>query len=212
MNPLGKTVRLGVLPGCMVCKQPPLEGAVARVPGSDAKFRSLYEENYADVRDYCLRRLSTEDANDAAAEIFAIALAKQDRVPDGHSGRLWLFGVARKVVSHQHRSRSQARRLRSKLELTTERATDERTPEAVVVRRSQDEAVMTALNELKPDDRELIRLKMWEELTHAEIGEVFGISAHAVDMRVQRVGKKLARSLRQESNIRPQPIAEGGEL
>ena len=71
---------------------------------------------------------------------------------------------------------------------------------------------MAALNKLRPDDRELIRLKMWEELTHAEIGEVFGISAHAVDMRVQRVGKKLARSLRRESNIRPQPIAEGGEL
>ncbi len=182
-----------------------------RVPGSDAKFRSLYEENYADVRDYCLRRLSVENANDAAAEIFTIALGKLDRVPDGESGRLWLFGVARKVVSHQHRSRSQARRLRSKLEHTVELRPDER-PETVVVRRSQDEAVMDALNRLKPDDRELIRLKMWEELTHAEIGEVFGISAHAVDMRANRVGKRLARSLRHQPAIRPQPITGGGEL
>ena len=185
---------------------------VERVPSSDAKFRSLYEENYADVRDYCLRRVGTEDGNDAAAEIFIIAWHKLDRVPEGKRGRLWLFGVARNIVAHQHRTRFKAKRLQNKLERTTVRPTDERTTEAVVVRRSQDEAVMAALDGLKPDDRELIRLKMWEELTHAEIGEVFGISAHAVDMRVQRVGKKLARSLQQQPAIRPQPITKGGEL
>jgi RNA polymerase sigma-70 factor (ECF subfamily) len=185
---------------------------VKRVPSSDVRFRSLYEKNYADVRAFCLRRLATDEANDAAAEIFIIAWRKLAKVPEGKAGRLWLYGVARNVVAHQHRSRSQAKRLQSKLQQTAERLPYEPVTETVVVRRSQDEAVLTALDRLKSDERELVRLKMWEELTHAEIGEVFGISAHAVDMRVQRVGKKLAKLLELKRIVRPHPITKAGEL
>ena len=182
------------------------------VPSSDARFRELYEEHYADIRSFCLRRLPVDAANDAAAEIFIVAWRKLDKVPDGSRARLWLFGVARNVVAHQHRSRSQVKRLRTKLAQTADRHVDVAPAESVVVRRSEDQAVLDALNRMKPDDRELIRLKIWEELSHAEIGEVFGISAHAVDMRLQRAGKKLARSLSTSKFVRPQAIPEGGEL
>ena len=182
------------------------------VPSSDARFRTLYEEHYADIRSYCLRRLPVEAANDAAAEIFIVAWRKLKKVPEGASARLWLFGVARNVVAHQHRSRAQVSRLRSKLEHSADRNVEMAPAEAAVVRRSEDQAVLAALNKLKPRDRELIRLKMWEELSHAEIGEVFGISAHAVDMRLQRAGKRLARLLSATPGVRPQSIPEGGEL
>lgn len=181
------------------------------VPSSDTRFRKLYEEHYADIRSYCLRRLPIDAANDAATEIFIVAWRKLDKVPAGESARPWLFGVARNVIAHQHRSRAQLNRLRSKLEQTADPSLLESAPETVVVRRSEDQAVIDALNRMKPDDRELIRLKMWEELSHAEIGEVFGISAHAVDMRLKRAGKKLARHL-SANFVRPQAIPEGGEL
>jgi RNA polymerase sigma-70 factor (ECF subfamily) len=185
---------------------------VGNVPSSDTRFRRIYEEHYADIRSYCLRRLSVEEANDAAAEIFIVAWRKIDKVPRGAEARLWLFAVARNIVAHQHRSRSQTHRLRSKLERTAVRSRAGSPAEDVVVRRSQDQAVIEALDLLKPDERELVRLKMWEELNHAEIGEVFGISAHAVDMRMQRVGKRLARLLSATKGVRPQAIPEGGEL
>ncbi|NNC93320.1 MAG: RNA polymerase sigma factor [Acidimicrobiia bacterium] len=184
---------------------------VGTVPSSDARFRTLYEEHYADIRSYCLRRLPVDAANDAAAEIFIVAWRKLDDVPEGATARLWLFGVARNVVAHQHRSRSQVKRLRSKLEQTADRQVAA-PAESVVVRRSEDQAVLDVLGRMKPDERELIRLKMWEELSHAEIGEVFDISAHAVDMRLQRAGKKLARLLSATKGVRPQAIPEGGEL
>lgn len=185
---------------------------MGNVPSSDARFRRMYEEHYADIRSYCLRRLSVEAANDAAAEIFIVAWRKIDEVPQGAEARLWLFAVARNTVAHQYRSRSQTSRLRSKLEQTAVRSPAGASAEDVVVRRSQDRAVLEALGRMKPDDQELVRLKMWEELSHAEIGEVFGISAHAVDMRMQRVGKRLARLLSATKGVRPQAIPEGGEL
>jgi len=185
---------------------------VGTAPSSDARFRKLYEEHYADIRSYCLRRLPVDAANEAAAEVFIVAWRKLDKVPGGTPARMWLFAVARNVVGHQHRSRSQMKRLRSKLQQTADRHADVAPAESVVIRRSQDRAVLDALARMKPDDRDLIRLKMWEELSHAEIGQVFGISAHAVDMRLQRAGKKLARLLSATKVVRPQTIPEGGEL
>ena len=182
------------------------------VPSSDERFRTLYEEHYADIRSYCLRRLPVDAANDAAAEIFIVAWRKLKKVPEGAAARLWLFGVARNVVAHQHRSRAQVRRLRSKLKESADRTVDIAPAESTVVRRSEDQVVLAALDKLKPPDQELIRLKMWEELSHAEIGDVLGISAHAVDMRLQRAGKKLARVLSATPGVRPQTIPEGGEL
>ena len=68
-------------------------------------------------------------------------------------------------------------------------------PEAVVVRREEDQEVLDALSRLRPTDRELLRLAVWEELPHAAIGEILGCSAHAVDQRLYRATRRLAREL-----------------
>lgn len=83
------------------------------------------------------------------------------------------------------------------------------------MRRSQDAALMKAISSLKPDDQELVRLKAWEELPHADIGEVLRISAHAVDMRLNRALKKVGKAMRADPRSKmsgPRPVEEGGEL
>ena len=89
---------------------------MGKVPSSDARFRKLYEEHYADIRSYCLRRLPADAAADAAAETFTIAWRKLEKVPAGPEARLWLYTVARNVVANRHRSKMRATRLRSKVE------------------------------------------------------------------------------------------------
>ncbi len=181
------------------------------VPSSDARFRKLYEEHYADIRSYCLRRLSGAAAADAAAEIFAVAWRRLDKIPAGKEARLWLFTVARNVVANQRRSAAQARRLRSKVEQNAEPTPNGSSVESVVVRHAEYQAALDAIGRLKPIDQELLRLRVWEDLSHAEIGEVLGISAHAVDMRFHRAVKKLARLLTPRTSVRPHPIGGGGE-
>lgn len=181
------------------------------VPSSDTRFRKLYEEHYADIRSYCLRRLPADTAADAASEIFTVAWRKLEKVPMGSEARLWLFTVARNVVANRHRSKVRAVRLRSRVEQEAEPMSVGSSVESVVVRHSEYQAALDAMDRLKPVDQELLRLKVWEELTHAEIGEVLGISAHAVDMRFQRATRKLARLLTTKTSVRPHPIGEGGE-
>ena len=83
--------------------------------------------------------------------------------------------------------------------------------ESVVVRHSEYQAALDAMGRLKAVDQELLRLKVWEELSHAEIGEVLGVSAHAVDMRFRRATRKLARLIATRTGVRPHPIGQGGE-
>lgn len=180
------------------------------VPSSDARFRTLYEEHYADIRSYCLRRLPADAAADAAAEIFTIAWRKLDKVPKVPEARLWLYTVARNVVANQRRSSVQARRLRSRVEQNLAPAEVESSVESVVVRNAEYQAALDAIGRLKPVDQELLRLRVWEDLSHAEIGEVLGLSAHAVEMRFHRATKKLGKVLA-SNQVRPRPIGQGGE-
>ena len=174
----------------------------------------MYEENYDAMRDYCLRRLPTDDANDALADTFMVAWRRLDDVPTGEQARLWLFGVARRVVSTMQRGTRRRSRLTAKSMAQADTGAVTIDTETVVVRRSEDARLLKAIGTLRPADQELVRLKAWEELSHADIGEILGISSHAVDMRLNRALKKVGKIMRPAKRMMldsPRPVEEGGE-
>lgn len=88
------------------------------------------------VMAYLLRRADRETAIDVAAETFLVAWRRIDDIPEGDQARLWLYGVARRVLANQRRSRG---RFRSMTERVAGAGADPvPTPETVVVRRAED--------------------------------------------------------------------------
>ena len=55
--------------------------------------------------------------------------------------------------------------------------------------------IRLALELLAPDDRDVLRMREWEELTFEEIGARLGINADAARMRYQRALPRLARKV-----------------
>lgn len=162
-------------------------------PSSDSVFRRIYDDHYAAVLAYCLRRAAVEDAKDATADVFLVAWRRLDQVPGGDRTLAWLYGTARKTLANQRRGRSRLLRLVTRLRFNPPpRAV---TPETAVVRRDQDEAVIAALARLQPKDREVIQLTMWEELPQAAIGELLDCSDRAVTMRLHRALRRLEHEL-----------------
>jgi RNA polymerase sigma-70 factor (ECF subfamily) len=159
---------------------------------AEAAFRTLYESHYDDVLAYCRRRTGTSDAHDATSEVFLIAWRKLDDLPEPEKVRSWLFGVAYRVLGHQWRSRSRYGRLQRRVAGTGHRT--EPGPEAVVLRNAEDRRVLNALARLRPTDQEILRLAGWEEMPHAHIAEVLGISVAAVHQRFHRAKARLARA------------------
>jgi RNA polymerase sigma factor (sigma-70 family) len=151
------------------------------------RFEACFERNYPDIARFCARRSATpEDAEDAATEVFATAWRRLKDVPPEPDDRLWLFGVARRVLANAERSRLRRMRLVQQL-----RASPAPPPHATPdVRRLAD-----ALAALSPGARELLLLTGWEELTPAQIATVIGRPAPVVSRRLHRARKRLAAQL-----------------
>ncbi|GAA3244820.1 RNA polymerase sigma factor [Nonomuraea helvata] len=154
------------------------------------RFEVIYVANYADILAYVRRRTDIhEDAADALAETFATAWRRLDDIPEGRDARLWLFGVARRVLANGRRAESR----RSEL---VERLGRQLAGWAEHAEAGQGLAgVQEAFARLSADDREILALAGWEGLSSDEIATVLGCSRANARLRLHRARKRLARHL-----------------
>ncbi len=161
---------------------------------TDRRFRAIYDEHFRAVLAYCLRRIPADDAYDAANEVFATAWRRIGDVPTGDATLPWLYVVARRVVYRRRRSLRRFRNLTERI--ATSRQEGPAQPETIVVRRFEYDAVLEAAARLSRADREVLALAAWEGLSHKEIADVLGCSVPAVDQRLARAKRRLARQCR----------------
>jgi RNA polymerase sigma factor (sigma-70 family) len=165
-------------------------------------FRALYDRHYDAILAYFLRRSGRAVAQDLTAEVFMVAWRRIEDVPLGDDASLWLYRVASNVAAHQRRSAARGARLETRLRSVGGVEHDEE-PELQVVRSAEYARVIAAASRLRPVDQEILRLAAWEELPHRQIASLLGISVGAVDQRLHRAKKRLAR----EFGKRRRPIA-----
>lgn len=162
-----------------------------RVTESKAdRFEACFRRNYGAVARFCARRSATpQDAEDATTEVFATAWRRMDVVPQEPDDRLWLFGVARRVLDNQ--ARGDRRRAQLAARLKTMAAPASSAPDAY-----DDARILAqALKALSDADRELLLLTGWEELTPAQIAVVLGRPAPLVSRRLHRARNRFAEQL-----------------
>jgi len=157
--------------------------------GNTEGFDPLFQAHYQAIYRYCVRRLGPSEAEDATADVFAVAWRRLDELPPGAAGRAWLFGVAHRVVGNRYRSRRRQLTLSARLgAMTTDRTRQEAlepAPDPGV------ELLLVALDGLSATDRELLRLSSWDDLSRDEIASVLGIKQNAVDQRLYRARSRL---------------------
>lgn len=166
------------------------QGPVSR-EAAEAHFERLYSQHGRVVLAYAVRRTSdVQDAADVLAETFLVAWRRLEEVPPGEETRLWLYGVARRVLANQQRSERRRERLAERLRHELPDAlTAAPTPTA------EAGDIRTALAGLGTEDREILRLSGWEELAPNEIAAVLGISQIAARSRLHRARRRLRSAL-----------------
>ena len=182
------------------------ESAEMAKPPVDRELGRLYELHYPEVLAYCVRRIGRNDADDAVAEVFAVAWRRHNEI-EWETARPWLFGVARGVLANLRRSAHRRDRLVGKVAGLAPRLADP--PDLQVVRRYEDEEVITALRRLKERDQEVLMLTAWEELTAPQIAVALGISVSAAEQRIHRAKRRLAKLLKPATPDRSHPEAGG---
>jgi RNA polymerase sigma-70 factor, ECF subfamily len=148
----------------------------------------LFTAYAADVFAFALRRSSAATAEDVVSETFLVAWRRLDSVPE--TPKPWLLAVARRVLANQRRSSDRQSAVRSRLG-----ASDPETWPRVDVERSGDAAVLDALAELAPGDRDAITLIVWDGLSAEEAAIVLGCSRPTFYVRLHRAKKRLAAAL-----------------
>ncbi len=159
---------------------------------AERRFARLYDATNAEILAYALRRASSpEDAADVVAETFLVAWRRLGEVPDGATARLWLYGVARRVLANQRRGEMRRERLAEEMRAELRRRLDDLRHDQGAERA----ATMDALARLEEKDREVILLAGWEELEPREIAVVLGISAISARSRLHRARRRLRATL-----------------
>jgi RNA polymerase sigma-70 factor (ECF subfamily) len=78
---------------------------------SEGQFRAVYDAHAADLLRFLVRRVEQpEDAADLLSEVFLVWWKRQPDVPSDEA-RLWLYGVARKVLANYGRGNRRRYRL-----------------------------------------------------------------------------------------------------
>ena len=167
--------------------------AMRRDKTVDGRFDSLYRAHHAEVLAYFVRRIPPADAEDAAAEVFAVAWRRLDQIPEGDRAIRWLFGVAHNVLTNHRRSWRRALQLNRRLSGLGQ--PEPETPESQIVRSAEDRLLLDALGQLRWSDQEILRLATWEKLSHEAIGELLGLAEAAVSQRISRARKRLIKVL-----------------
>jgi RNA polymerase sigma factor (sigma-70 family) len=161
------------------------------VPTDEVRFRELFQSHFRELLGYALRRSgSPEDAADVVAETMLVAWRRFDQVPSDDTARLWLYGVARRVLANHRRGQVRrdhlAGRLRAELENVTADHADEVEANTVILQ---------AMKGLSDDDRELIMLTTWEHLDPQQAAVVLGVPARTVRTRLHRARTRLRKHL-----------------
>lgn len=164
--------------------------AVGQKSEPGRRFDDLFSSHYSAIHRYCARRLGVADAEDATADVFAVAWRRLDEMPPGAASKAWLFGVAYHVVGNQYRSRRRRANLTARLShsgaaaVSNSGVDNESDPDLHLLAH--------ALNVLSPRDGEILKLSVWDGLTRTEIASVLGIKENAVDQRLHRARHRLA--------------------
>ena len=175
----------------------------ATEPGA---FAVLYRRHAEDLLRYFARRtLDPEAAAELTAETFAQAFASRTSYRDtGANGVAWIYGVARHQLGRFFRSGRVDRDARRRLGMPERElppADYERIEDLVDFAPIRD-AIEDALETLREDQREALRLRVIEELPYTEVARRLACSEENARQRVSRGLRRLALML-QERGLQP---------
>ena len=151
-----------------------------------ADFEVAFREHFAPVYRFIARRVGTDLAEDLAAEAFATAYrrrASYDR--DRGSLRSWPFGIAANLVREHWRDEQRLLELDARLASGGTRSFDD-DADSRVVAAALAPRIAGALAALNREQRDVLLLHAWADLSHEEISAALGIANGTARSRLSR--------------------------
>jgi RNA polymerase sigma factor (sigma-70 family) len=170
---------------------------IARSRADGQAFSTIVDRHFVAIHRYLARRIGSDRADDLAAQAFAIAFRRRgDFDKSAESARPWLFGIATNVLRNDLRSERRMLAAVARIDRTAgEDLADE-------VERSLARAdaacelarIAGAIAALDSDQRDVLLLHAWGELSQSEIAAALGVPVGTVYSRLSRARASLQRA------------------
>ena len=163
----------------------------------------LYDRHARALHQYLAVRVGTQVADDLVSEVFLTAWERRaDFDPARAGAKAWLYGIATNML--RHHVRSEGRRMRALARNHGRRETgdglDDRIA-AVIDAEVLVGDIAETLAGLRPEERDVLLLVAWGDLTPAEVSAVTGTPVPTVRTRLFRARAKLrSRIAKQEGD------------
>lgn len=191
--PAGDLAGSGPVSGGSCLSDADVVRASIRDPG---RFGELFDRYGDDILRYAGARLGRELAEDVTAETFLAAFRARSRYDLSRgTARPWLYGIAiRQIGKHSRAERRYRQALsRAQVDMVTadfgDRVADRVTAQQLRPRLSQ------VLSGLSRQDRELLLLAAWTDLSYEESAQALGVSVSAVKSRLHRIRVRTRQAL-----------------
>ena len=153
-------------------------------------FEALFEDHFDAIYGYLARRVGPDLARDLAAETFARAYAGRKRF-DPHRGgpRAWLFGVAHNLLRRHYRDEERRLQAFARVEVPRYEAAP------------HEPLLAEALSVLSREERDVLLLFAWADLSYEQIAEALAIPIGTVRSRLSRARTLMRNELAKEGAV-----------
>ncbi len=166
-------------------------------------FGLLYERYVERIYNYIYFRVGgAGDAEDLTAKVFFKALRNIGGYR--HMGlpfSAWLYRIAHNLVANYHRDRFKIQEI-SIENLIVEDTNRSSAPEHMMETKQENDFLMSLVNDLSSQKRELIILKYVQKLSNEEIGQIFGKTEGAIKSLYHRTLVELKERAKQNKDAR----------
>lgn len=176
---------------------------------SPARFEEIFNRHAANVHRYLRRRLDERLAEELTSETFTQAFRVRRRFDASQgSAAPWLYGIAVNLVKMHLRTEQRRERAYRLLREPGSQPPSTGESDDRLDARALWPTLTAALARLSADQREVLLLHAWSDLSHAEIAAVLAIPTEVVRKRLHRARTRVARELeRYDAEIVGRPVA-----
>ncbi len=168
------------------------EKLVLAQKGDRHAFGEVYDEFAKKLYDYAFFRVKDRHrAEDIVSDTFMKALLHLDSFnPEKGSATAWLYRIARNTLVDTYRAGKKLTHIPEDFDVA-----DTRDLQTHIENKDMLRTVEAALEKLGEKEREIIMLRVWDELSYKEISEVLGKSEASLKMAASRAMKSLRSQL-----------------
>ncbi|MCM3767098.1 RNA polymerase sigma factor [Neobacillus niacini] len=160
------------------------------------QIESWFIQYEKDVTNYLIYYTGSTDVEDLVQETFLRAFRAFERFKHESSPRTWLISIARNTAIDLYRKKSVWQKLKERLDRESSTNLEPQTEEKLL-KKIEYATLYDAINELKPNYRDVILLRGISELSPQEAGQVLGWSENKVNVTFFRAVKKLNERLKE---------------